>query len=346
MARGNRHGHGKWSRQHNASDADLTPSQGDPFAPSQGDPFAEETTGGQPFDLAAVQRDDALIDALASGGDVPTATAEEYRLASLLAGWRAEIVAPELPAGPTLDEVAAAVDAEIAREQAPRRGSLRLLRPVTGAAAAIAVVMAGITVGSYNAQPGDPLWKVKSVVFTERANSTVAGIDTKNNLEEAERMIRSGDSEGAMAVLESASKRVGAVSDSAKRDELNAWHDRLMADATATATGVLPVPPPQVPGVTTTVPVPVATTLPGIPPTAVPEYPTDALVRPTLPVTELPFTTVTIVPPVTTTSPPPGPEIALTPDTGSTAPKPTTAELTTPKAPSETRQLSPEAPTS
>ena len=336
MARGNRRGHGKWSRQHNASDADLTPSQGDPFA--------EETAGGQPFDLAAVQRDDALIDALASGGDVPTATAEEYRLASLLAGWRAEIVAPELPSGPTLDEVAAAVDAEIARDQTPRRGSLRLLRPVAGAAAAIAVVMAGITVGSYNAQPGDPLWKVKSVVFTERANSTVAGIDTKNNLEEAERMIRSGDSEGAMAVLESASKRVGAVSDSAKRDELNAWHDRLMADAAATS--ALPVPPPQVPGVTTTVQVPVATTLPGIPPTTVPEYPTDALVRPTLPVTEPPLeTTVTVVPPVTT-SPPPGPEIVLTPDTGSTAPKPTTAVQTTEKAPSETRQLSPEAPTS
>ncbi|MFD1811714.1 anti-sigma-D factor RsdA [Rhodococcus gannanensis] len=337
MARGSKRGHRDWSRKHDASDADLTP---------QGDPLAGEASEGEPFDLAAVQRDDALIDALASGGDVPTATAEEYRLAALLAGWRAEIVEPELPAGPTLDEVAAAVDAEIARERAPKRGSLHLLRPVAGAAAAIAVVMAGLTVGSYNAQPGDPLWRVKEVVFTERANSTVASIDTTNNLEEAERMLRSGDSQGAMAVLESASKRVGAVNDAAKRDELNAWYDRLLADATS----VLPVPP-AVPGVSTTPVGPIETTLPGVPPTSVPQYPTDGVVAPTQPpVTPLPVdTTVLPVVPPTTTVPTPGPEILLTPDPGSTGPAPTSILVPVPtsqKVTTETRQLIPSQPTS
>ncbi|EME18161.1 anti-sigma-D factor RsdA [Rhodococcus triatomae] len=337
MARGSKRGHRDWSRKHDASDADLTP---------QGDPLAGETNEGEPFDLAAVQRDDALIDALASGGDVPTATAEEYRLAALLAGWRAEIVEPALPAGPTLDEVAAAVDAEIARERAPKRGSLHLLRPVAGAAAAIAVVMAGLTVGSYNAQPGDPLWRVKEVVFTERANSTVASIDTTNNLEEAERMLRSGDSQGAMAVLESASKRVGSVSDAAKRDELNAWYDRLLADATS----VLPVPPPAVSGVVTTPAAPVETTLPAVPPSSGPQYPTGGIVAPTQPpVTQLPLDTTVLPASPLTTIPTPGPEVAVTPDPGSTGPGPTSILVPVPtsqKVTTETRQLIPSQPTS
>lgn len=320
MARGSRRDRDTRSQRHDASDADLTRAQGDPLADEMRD---------QPFDLAAVQRDDALIDALSGGGTVPTTSAEEYRLATLLAGWRAEIVEPDLPAGPTLDEVAAAVDAELARSREPRRPALRLLRPVAGAAAAIAVVMAGATVFSYNAEPGDPLWRIKEVVFTERANSTVASIDTTNNLQEAERRMRAGDARGAMAELESASQRVGAIHDADKRDELNAWRDRLMADVTQ-ATTALPVPPvaPPASGVTTTPPLTPESTLPIPGPTTVPSVPSDILtapVQPTLPpVTQLPSVTGLPIPPVTTA---PSPEILGTsPDSGSVA-------TTTPSAP-------------
>lgn len=61
---------------------------------------------------------------------------------------------------------------------------MRLLRPLAGAAAAIAVVMGGLVVISYNSTPEDPLWSVKSVVFAEQADSTVAQIDTTSKLQE------------------------------------------------------------------------------------------------------------------------------------------------------------------
>ncbi|GAA4477860.1 hypothetical protein GCM10023094_20830 [Rhodococcus olei] len=308
MARGSkRSGHDKWSRRHDASDADLTqPEQGDASGAAGG-----ESGPGESVDLAAVQRDDALIDAIAGGGDVPTASAEEYQLAALLAGWRADIVGPDLPAGPTLDEVAAAVDEELARQASPRRGGLRLVRPLAGAAAAIAVVMAGLTVFSYNAQPGDPLWRVKEVVFTERANSTVASIDTTSNLQEAERLIQSGDTQAAMTVLQSASKRVGAVNDADKRDELNAWHDRLMADVEKATTTTVPPSTTTPPGATTTVPVPPPTTLPGGVLPTVPTVPSELPslpVVPTLPSLTLP----SLPPPVEATTPSPGPVVTTT----------------------------------
>ncbi|MGW0041748.1 anti-sigma-D factor RsdA [Rhodococcus sp. NPDC003348] len=336
MARGSKRGHDKWSRRHDASDADLTLPQGDPLA--------DEVRGDEPFDLAAVQRDDALLDALAGGGEVATSTEEEYRLASLLAGWRAEIVGPDLPAGPTLDEAAAAVDRELGRRRSPQRGGLRLLRPVAGAAAAIAVVMAGATVFSYNAQPGDPLWRVKEVVFTERANSTVASIDTANTLEEAERMIKSGDAQGAMTVLQSASKRVGDVNDSAKRDELNAWHDRLMTDVTNATT---PAPTTTTTGgqsgqiPTTVLPAPPPTTLPGSETTSQPSVPPEILIAPIVPPTQVPVTTpppveVTTPNPPVTTVPSPTPEIPTPVETGSAT---TTRLFPTSKPLTETRQL-------
>lgn len=300
--------------------------------------MADERGGDEPVDLAAVQRDDALIDAIAGGGEVATATAEEYQLAALLAGWRAEIVGSDLPAGPTLDEVAAAVDAELAQQHSPRPLGLRLLRPVAGAAAAIAVVMAGVTVFSYNAQPGDPLWKVKEVVFTERANSTVASIDTTSNLQEAERLIQSGDTQGAMAVLESASKRVTGVNDSSKRDELNAWHDRLMADVAKTTTAAPTTT--TLPGVTTTVPLP-TTLLPGtlvpVVPTVPPEILQQVPATPTLPpvtvVPSAPVQVTTVVPPVTTTNPWTLPVLPELPGTGGSGTAPTTLDVPTPKLP-------------
>ncbi|MFF0815533.1 anti-sigma-D factor RsdA [Rhodococcus sp. NPDC003318] len=279
----------------------------------------------EPVDLAAVQRDDALIDAIAGGDEVATSTSEEYQLAMLLAGWRAEIVAADLPAGPTLDEVAAAVDAELAQQRSSRSFGLRLLRPVAGAAAAIAVVMAGVTVFSYNAEPGDPLWKVKEVVFSERASSTVASIDTTSNLEEAERLIRSGDPQGAMAVLDSASRSVTGVNDASKRDELNAWHDRLMSDVAKTTTTVPPTTTDS-PRATTTVPgIPgAATTVPGTLAPVVPSVPPSILqlpVVPTLPSTTrvpvVPLSPTTVVPPAPVTSVPQLPEVPTWPDTGS-----------------------------
>ncbi|MFV9457422.1 anti-sigma-D factor RsdA [Rhodococcus sp. NM-2] len=296
-----------------------------------GNPDADLPGDDAPVDVAAVRRDDALIDAIAGGGPVATDSPEQYELALLLTNWRADIVATPMPTGPLLDDVIAAIDASDARSaRSAARSKLRLLRPIAGAAAAIAVVMGGATIFSYNAAPGDPLWSVKSVVFSQQADSTVAQIDTTSQLQEAERLIASGDAEAAKNLLEGAADRSGGVRDADMRNELDVWRAKLAAEVEKIA----PTTPPATttPGTTTTdaptqatelpatVPgTPGSTTLPGVeqlPGT----LPTDLQIPglPPIPLPQLP----TLPPPPPETVPPmsPDPTIMLVPTLPSDTP--------------------------
>lgn len=254
-------------------------------------------------DIAAVRRDDEFIEAIRGDGPVATDSADEYQLALLLANWRAEIRTPALPAGPDLDEVAAAVDQEIAaaglRRKASGRSRHGLLRPVAGAAAAIALVMGGLVVFSYNSAPGDALWSVKSVVFSEQADSTVAQIDTTSKLEEAEQLIAAGDVAGAQALLDGASATSGGIIDQAQRTDLEVWLQRLMEQL---QTIVPTIPPVLLPQQQVVVPDPVAPEIPAVPVTSVPEVP------------PLVSTTAVTLPPVTSdpVSPPPPTDASVT----------------------------------
>lgn len=286
-----------------------------------GDDFhADLADDGTPVDIAAVRRDDALIDAISGDGPVSTESDEEYELATLLAGWRAEILADPLPAGPELDEIVAAVNREIgardalANSRTRSRAQLRLLRPIAGAAALVALAVGTAAAVSYSAEPGDPLWGVKEVVFSEQAQSTVARIDTTSSLEQAERAIAAGDTAGARELLESAQVRSSGVADSGQRDQLGDWLQRLADELSK----LVPVPP-----------VPV---LPNMPPD------TGAAAVPPPVATILPETSVT-APPVDqtpSTSPSPDPTILNEPTTVPSTPTTPSTEptTTTPPAPS------------
>ncbi|CAM3797813.1 anti-sigma-D factor RsdA [Smaragdicoccus niigatensis] len=181
-----------------------------------------DTAASAPIDIAAVRHDDALIDAIASESEFEFADADEALVAELFVDWRAAIVAPALPAGPDLDAVEAAVhDAIRARRyrMASMQG-LRLLRPVMSAAAVLAIVVGGLSVFSYNAAPGDPLWGVKEVVFKEQAESTVAQLDTNNELQQVDDAITSGDPEQAIDHLSSAAQAAQKVNDDDARDRI------------------------------------------------------------------------------------------------------------------------------
>lgn len=194
------------------------------------DPYAEGSgAGSEPVDIGAVRRDDELIDAIARGGPVPTESAEELQLATLLADWRAEIVAPPLPDAPDLDTVVAAVNQEIgarqARISAQSGGRLRLLRPIATTAAALALVFGGLSVFSYQAAPGDALWRVKEVVFSEQAQSTVVQY-ADDNLAAAQELLDEDKPDQAKARLEEASANASQIDDPVKRNELVArWHE-------------------------------------------------------------------------------------------------------------------------
>ena len=60
----------------------------------------------------------------------------------------------------------------------------------------VVVAAAGLIVVSENAQPGDALWGVKSVVFSEQATQTQAMVDVQSNLEQAEAAVAAGEKAG------------------------------------------------------------------------------------------------------------------------------------------------------
>ncbi|MDH6677886.1 hypothetical protein M2284_002085 [Rhodococcus sp. LBL1] len=218
-----------------------------------GEPYADLAGNGNPVDVSAVRRDDALIDAIASGDPFATDSPEEYQVAALLSNWRTEILAQPMPAESDLDEIVERVHRELDAQGSlstrtrSGRSQLRLLRPIAAAAAVVAIAMGGMTIFSYNAEPGDPLWGVKQVVFTERAASTVAKIDTTSSLQDAERLIASGDTAGAKAKLDSAGERASAVNEASTRDELNGWRNRLLTQLEKTAQPAPPPPPASEP---------------------------------------------------------------------------------------------------
>ncbi|TQM28666.1 anti-sigma-D factor RsdA-like protein [Nocardia bhagyanarayanae] len=216
MARDGERGRGDWKARRGSRNSG-------PYAGGTGD------TG--PVDIAAVRRDDALIDAIASDGPVQTDSAEEFQLAALLADWRAELITPPLPGDPDLDAVVAAVNQEIGarkvRVGAVNRGRLRLVGPIAGTAAALALVFGGVTAFSYSAEPGDPLWRVKEVVFSEQAQTTVVQ-RAGSELDQAERALAQNNPAQAKALLERASVNVDQVSDSGKKQDLQSEWQRLL----------------------------------------------------------------------------------------------------------------------
>ncbi|MFE3256054.1 anti-sigma-D factor RsdA [Nocardia sp. NPDC059091] len=278
-------------------------------------PYAEASGDTGPVDIAAVRRDDALIDAISGDGPVQTGTSEEYQLAALLADWRAEIMAEPLPAGPDLDAIVAAVNQEIGARQArigaSNRGRLRLVRPILGAAAAMALVIGGLTAFSYNASPGDPLWRVKEVVFSEQAQSTVVS-RADSDLVQAQQLIAQGKADEAKPLMERAADNASQVNDSGKKDNLTDRWQQLYAvlqqKAPEVASSLASIAPTssttKVPVVTTTPNQPVPPVNPptktdGSPSTTVDSRPVETAPSPN-PGTGGGVSTVPTVPPVTT----------------------------------------------
>ena len=160
-----------------------------------------------PVDLAAVRADDALIDALAGGagaagdsGSYGFGGADDDRLAAILAEWRADIEADPMPELVTLDEAAEAVAAgHESRDRLRSRGRRRM--PFAIAAVAAAVACAGLTVAVHGAMPGDTLWGVSKVFFSERAATVERVEEVRNRIEAANGALARGDTQAAREQL-------------------------------------------------------------------------------------------------------------------------------------------------
>lgn len=172
-----------------------------------------------PVDLAAVRADDALLDAIAGGaisggvgaGDVfGRPGQDDDHLAAVLAAWKADIEAEPMPELVSLDEAAEAVEAgHAARDRRASRARRRM--PFAVAAAAIAVALSGFTVAIHSAQPGDAMFGLTKVFFSQHADNVVKAEEARNTIVEANRAIARGDRATAASLLQTVQGQIQAV---------------------------------------------------------------------------------------------------------------------------------------
>lgn len=173
-----------------------------------------------PVDLAAVRADDALLDAIAGGAasgglggsrDVfGRPGQDDDDLAAILAAWKADIEADPMPELVSLDEASEAVEAgHAARDR--RAGRARRRMPFAVAAAAIAVALSGLTVAVHSAQPGDAMFGLTKVLFSEHADNVTKAQTARTTIEQANTAIREGNPAKAQQLLQSAAGQIQAA---------------------------------------------------------------------------------------------------------------------------------------
>ncbi|MGH3624252.1 MAG: anti-sigma-D factor RsdA [Sciscionella sp.] len=160
------------------------------------------------IDLSALQADEALLDAL--GGPDPDLSGRlgEQELTSLLLSWRKE--ADSEPIAELVDtDLAMAVIAS--SRSKPARRSHRFLVPVATAAAVLAIAFTGVGVAAKSAQPGDTLWSLTKVLYSEHAHSVEAADSVQEDQQAAGEAMAAGHLDDARAALDRAKKKLGSV---------------------------------------------------------------------------------------------------------------------------------------
>lgn len=171
------------------------PGPGRPYDAFTAD-LADDDT---PIDLVELQADDELINALSSGLGVSGPGQRGYdandRLVAMLASWRADVDAEPMPQLVEPDVAAAALT--------PQHRSRRVsfLRPVIAAVAVAACGLGVLSVTAHEAQPGDSLWALSKVLYTERAEQVQAAADLRTGIDRVNTKLASGDTAGAQQDL-------------------------------------------------------------------------------------------------------------------------------------------------
>ena len=182
-----------------------------------------------PLDLAAVQADDALIDALGRIGSAPGSDVRgsDAHLTQVLLAWRREV---GTDVGCYLDEPLVDVDtalAVVARAQRPPPRRRPVLVPFAAAAMAV-IAFLGLGLGAKAAAPGDTLWPVTQVLYAEHAQSVEAAVEVRTKLAEAEEALQDGRPAAAEAALRQVERELSVVEDGEGRAALLVQRDTLV----------------------------------------------------------------------------------------------------------------------
>jgi hypothetical protein len=230
-----------------------------------------------PLDTARLHADDAFLNRLSNadagfpGGD--------SELTSLLMSWRRDVDAVPMPELVSTDE---AVHRIADAAQAGRRRS-RSMVPLATAAAVLVIAFTGVGIAARNAQPGDALWGLTEVLYSDHAHSVEAADTVRADISHAGQALQAGHLREARTDLAMAQATLSAVAGEDGQAALLQQGKTLLAQINAASTAHPPLPTPQ-------------------PVTTVPTSSAPTTAPPTT--TTVPPTTTTTVPPTTTTVPP------------------------------------------
>jgi len=200
-------------------------------------PVRFDEVADEPIDLVAVQADDELISAIAAGMSVSAPGVGGYdaddQVAALLATWRAEVDSEPLPELIDLDAATAAVRAA---SRPPGRRARHLV-PLAAAAAMIVFTIGGVSLGAADARPGDTLWGVSRVLYSERAESLEAAERVEFHINEAKDALTRGEPVVAAQALAAAEEDLIAVRAEEGLAELAEVQSFLEAKAAETPQG-------------------------------------------------------------------------------------------------------------
>lgn len=181
-------------------------------------------------DLSAVQADDALLDALGGSDPALADGLGDHELNALLVAWRRDIDSEPLAELVDVDTAVRTVNtAALARRHASSGRRRRLLVPVAVAAAVLAIAFTGTGLAARSAEPGDTLWGLAKVLYSDHTRSVEAAADAKLDLEKANLAIAGGNLDLARQALQDAQAALSQVSDEDNRDQLLEQHRQLAA---------------------------------------------------------------------------------------------------------------------
>jgi hypothetical protein len=208
------------------------------------------------IDLALVHADDEYLDLLGGAvlddGDRFPGEFGDEQLTELLMSWRRDVDAE--PIDDLVDTKLATVTVQTAKTHKTHRP--RLLVPLAAAAAVLAIMFAGVGLAARDAQPGDTLWALSKVLYSERARSVEAAETVKQDLAQAKAALTEGNVEKAKTKLEEASSTLPTVASEDGKDELRAQHASLLAQLPGNPSGEAGPPPDPAPSTQETEPDP------------------------------------------------------------------------------------------
>ncbi|WP_434452889.1 anti-sigma-D factor RsdA [Lentzea sp. E54] len=174
-------------------------------------------------DLSAVQADDRLLDALGSATPGAAGSLVDDELNALLLAWRNEV--ETAPFGELVDTDTAIATIQAARPQPVSRQ--RFLIPLATAAAVLAIAFTGMSLVARDAQPGDALWGLTQVLYSEHAKSIEAAAIINTDLDAARLALREGKVNEAREKLDKVEASLGSVSTADGKAQLEEKHKEL-----------------------------------------------------------------------------------------------------------------------